>query len=64
MFGALIIREPNDPHADLYDYDLLEHVIHVQDWMHELAINRYTGLYHGSATDVPNSIIINGEKLQ
>lgn len=32
LFGSLIVREANDPNADLYDYDLDEHSIVLSDW--------------------------------
>ncbi len=33
-FGALIVREPNDPNARHYDRDLTEHIIFPQEWFH------------------------------
>ena len=39
FYGAFIVREPNDPHAALYNDDLSEHVILVRNWMYELAID-------------------------
>ncbi|XP_068159348.1 uncharacterized protein Mco4 [Drosophila tropicalis] len=35
LAGPLIVRQPyqNNPHAHLYDFDLSEHVIMIQDWV-------------------------------
>ena len=37
LFGSLIVRQPArcDPHSDLFDYDLPEHVIIITDWYHK-----------------------------
>ena len=37
-FGTYIVRQTpeNEPNADLYDYDLTEHVIFPQEWFHKV----------------------------
>ena len=62
VYGALIIREPKlyDPHADLYDLDLPEHVILVTDWLTEMSLNRFTGHHHSDYDNKPKSALING----
>ena len=38
LFGVHIVRQtPEDePHSSLYDYDLTEHTIIVQEWFHKV----------------------------
>ena len=38
-FGAYVVRQTvkDDPHANLYDYDLTEHVIIAQEWFHAVS---------------------------
>lgn len=35
QYGPMVIRQPNDPHSNRYDFDLKEHTILVSDWMHD-----------------------------
>ncbi|KAJ8298431.1 hypothetical protein KUTeg_024962 [Tegillarca granosa] len=58
LFGAFVVREPNDFH--LYDYDLPEHTVVVFDWMIELAINRFANHHHAGGDNKPASMLING----
>ncbi|KAK7500484.1 hypothetical protein BaRGS_00008391, partial [Batillaria attramentaria] len=48
LFGALIVRQPPnyDPNDNLYDLDLPEHVIIVNDWLSELSMARYVTMMH------------------
>ncbi|SPP77695.1 laccase [Drosophila guanche] len=50
LAGPLIVRQPAklNPHAHLYDFDLTEHVIMVQDWVHNFV------------ESVAENILING----
>lgn len=34
-YGALVVRQPNDPHGSLYDFDVKQHTLLVSDWMHD-----------------------------
>ncbi|KAB0803227.1 hypothetical protein PPYR_00197 [Photinus pyralis] len=73
LTGSIIIRQPLavDPHSKLYDFDLSEHVMFVQDWIHELAGNRYPGCMKPDEThlkstchavsQIPDNILINGK---
>ena len=38
LFGMYIIRRPpeEEPHSKLYDFDLTEHAIVVQEWFHRV----------------------------
>lgn len=58
LFGNLIVREANDPNADLYDYDLNEHLILLSDWNNVLAEVAAPG--HKALDQYPDSIVING----
>ncbi|XP_062576318.1 uncharacterized protein LOC134238219 [Saccostrea cucullata] len=61
VFGALVIRQSddNEPHLGLYDYDLLEHTIVINDWLVELAINRLAKYNHAGGDSTPASMLIN-----
>ncbi|XP_034672212.1 laccase [Drosophila subobscura] len=50
LAGPLVVRQPAklNPHAHLYDFDLTEHVIMVQDWVHNFV------------ESVAENILING----
>ncbi|KAK5648672.1 hypothetical protein RI129_003564 [Pyrocoelia pectoralis] len=70
LAGSIIVRQSSikDQHSPLYDYDLSEHVLFVQDWIHELAGNRYPGCRSGrakcaSVSQIPDNILINGKGL-
>ena len=63
VFGSFIVRESNEKHASLYDYDLKEHVIILNDWTRvpfqsQLANYLFSGGY-GSV----DGILINGKGL-
>ena len=62
IFGPLIVREydTHDPHADLYDHDLADHVIMVNDWINETSISKFSGHYHNDGDNKPTSMLING----
>ena len=64
LYGALVVREPDDPSGALYDHDLSDHVILIQDWMLMLAQTMFTGHHHGDGfvwDRVSRSMIINGK---
>ncbi|XP_022095251.1 laccase-like [Acanthaster planci] len=60
--GTLIIRTGarDDVLDDLYDHDLSEHVIIVQDWINQLYIDRYARIAFHDMAKSPDSILING----
>lgn len=62
-FGSFIVREPKEtnPHADLYDYDLPEHVMIVLDWEHQLGTEKFLAHHHGGGDNKPPSLLINGK---
>ncbi|XP_065091239.1 uncharacterized protein LOC135712206 [Ochlerotatus camptorhynchus] len=59
-FGPLIIRRDNDPQKIMYDYDLSEHVITVQDWGHQAGNQMFTAHHHSTGDNKPPNILING----
>ncbi|KAF5290993.1 hypothetical protein FQA39_LY14524 [Lamprigera yunnana] len=64
LTGRIIVRQQksNDPHRSLYDYDLSEHIIFLQDWTHEYAQEKYPGyISSGKTHQLPDNILINGK---
>ncbi|XP_076235891.1 uncharacterized protein LOC143180212 [Calliopsis andreniformis] len=61
--GTLVIRAPeeDEPNADLYDFDLANHVIHLSDWMNEESTGRFPGRNTGVVRQLPESLLINGK---
>lgn len=63
-FGALIIREPKteipNEITSLYDYDLIEHVIIMQDWDHKVGLAGFNSFHHSIGHNKPKNILING----
>ncbi|XP_061163506.1 uncharacterized protein LOC133172595 isoform X2 [Saccostrea echinata] len=62
VFGSLVIRQPKsrDYHSALYDHDLPEHSILLNDWIGEMGASRFAGHHHAMTEHLPNSILING----
>lgn len=62
VFGALVIRQPKsrDYHSALYDHDLPEHTILLNDWIGEMGASRFAGHHHAMTEHLPESILING----
>ncbi|KIJ58016.1 multicopper oxidase [Hydnomerulius pinastri MD-312] len=52
--GPLVIYDPEDPHAHLYDVDDASTVITLSDWYHTPSTQMYRGPF------TPNSTLING----
>ncbi len=63
IFGPLIVHqyEKDNVHIGKYDYDLAEHVIVLNDWLHETSINKFAGHHHSDGDNKPNSMLINGK---
>ncbi|XP_037958323.1 uncharacterized protein LOC119687869 [Teleopsis dalmanni] len=62
VFGSLIIRRPRitDPHAHLYDFDLSEHVMIVQDWVHVPGVVMFADHHHSRGDNKPRNLLVNG----
>lgn len=52
LAGPLIVREANDPQAQLYDYDFNQHIVFVQD------------IGYNFKSDDPDTLLINGQGVQ
>ncbi|KAK3090802.1 hypothetical protein FSP39_014772 [Pinctada imbricata] len=63
IFGGFIVREPKeqDSHLGFYDLDLPEHTLLVNDWLVELAIERFANHHHATGDNKPASMLINGK---
>ncbi|EFN87980.1 Laccase-4 [Harpegnathos saltator] len=63
VFGSVIVRQPpeDDLHGRLYDYDLSTHVLSINDWMHQPAIQYFPGRRLSDVGQLPNTILINGK---
>lgn len=59
LIGTLVIREANDPNADLYDYDLAEDSVLLTDWDNHMGEDNDPGIRKVLAT-LPSSVLING----
>lgn len=60
LFGAIIVRNHNEPHEKLYDFDLSEHTIITNDWTHMTGTAVFTAHHHGGGDNKPPNILING----
>lgn len=62
-FGALIIRRPvtSDPHSKLYDFDIPEHIMSLNDWAHEPGVSMFSSHHHSSGDNKPPNLLINGK---
>ncbi|XP_071494140.1 uncharacterized protein [Diadema antillarum] len=63
VFGALIVREPAqaDPHSDLFDHDLPEHVLLVHDWLDSPTLDKFAAHHFDNGSNKPESVLINGK---
>lgn len=63
LFGAMIIRQSKqvDAQALLYDYDLPEHKVVLNDWTHQGHLSIYLDQHFRGTDDDPKSILINGK---
>lgn len=61
-FGAFIVRVPEekDPHCDLYDFDLNEHVIILLDWGQEHGLQKFIAHHHSDGDNKPQTLLVNG----
>jgi FtsP/CotA-like multicopper oxidase with cupredoxin domain len=62
IFGAFVVRQADDlePHYGLYQHDLPEHTMIVNDWLEELTENKFARHHHAGGDNRPKSILING----
>lgn len=62
-FGALIVRQPMKKirYGKLYDYDLPEHIIVIQDWDIRTGTSSFNSFHHSIGNNKPKNILINGK---
>ncbi|KAK3730124.1 hypothetical protein RRG08_030555 [Elysia crispata] len=62
LFGSLVIRQPKgrDPHNALYDMDLPEHTIMLNDWSRRPSADSIVALFHRGDSAYPSGILVNG----
>jgi L-ascorbate oxidase len=62
LFGAIIVRDKNDLHSKLYDFDLPEHVIVFNDWISTGTAQEKLDAFKYDRKDIfePEAILING----
>ncbi|KAF5290994.1 hypothetical protein FQA39_LY14525 [Lamprigera yunnana] len=63
LTGRIIVRgqKSNDPHRLLYNYDLSEHVIFLQDWVHAYGQEKFPGGTSSKLRTLPDNILVNGK---
>ncbi|GFN83923.1 multicopper oxidase [Plakobranchus ocellatus] len=62
LFGALVVRQAplNEVHYTLYDYDLSEHVMIVNDWLVQNTLMGFVAHHHDDGHNNPALMLING----
>lgn len=63
VFGSLIIRSVSDVQAHLYDIDLPNNVIVINDWLHTPVISKTTSIWFDDGEESADGILINGKGL-
>ncbi|XP_071512018.1 uncharacterized protein [Diadema antillarum] len=63
LFGPLVVRPPDKTNRQraLYDLDLPEHMVMMNDWIHRPAAQVFADHHHARGEDNPDSILINGK---
>ena len=62
MYGKFIIKEPDEEniHRNLYDEDLSEHVMIIEDWVHKSGIDMFVPHHWDDGSNKAVSFLING----
>ncbi|XP_060065140.1 uncharacterized protein LOC132545474 [Ylistrum balloti] len=62
IFGAFVVRQAPERefHHGVYDYDLPEHTMLVNDWLMELTLDRFANHHQAHGDNKPASMLING----
>ncbi|KAH3771415.1 hypothetical protein DPMN_172732, partial [Dreissena polymorpha] len=61
LSGALVVRDTSFTDVmKLYDVDLPEHTIIIQDWLDQFTTSKFSIHHHSAGDNTPASIIING----
>ncbi|XP_068204135.1 uncharacterized protein [Palaemon carinicauda] len=61
IYGAIIVRQVEDPQAGTYDVDVSDHTLIVQDWYHKSSMEVFSGMAHGKTPPLIASILVNGK---
>ncbi|XP_075156466.1 multicopper oxidase 1 [Haematobia irritans] len=63
VFGALIVKRPRseDPYGHLYDFDLSDHKMILQDWVHVPGISMFASHHHSKGDNKPLNLLLNGK---
>ena len=66
LFGAIVVRQKKDLHESEYDFDLVEHVIVLNDWFADsTAEKKFTTFVHDKKSGAnPDAILVNGKGIQ
>uniref|UniRef100_T1JM48 Laccase n=1 Tax=Strigamia maritima TaxID=126957 RepID=T1JM48_STRMM len=61
--GTLIVRQSSkrEPHFNLYDEDLPEHVIIITDWLNTFSATKFAAHHHSDGNNKAESFLINGK---
>ncbi|KAL3872010.1 hypothetical protein ACJMK2_039981 [Sinanodonta woodiana] len=60
VFGSFVVRPRTSAVLQLYDYDLAEHTVILNEWFHETSISKFTAHHNAMQDNSPTSILING----
>lgn len=64
-FGALLIRQPISDLPEylhnFYDYDLVDHVMIMQDWDRKTGLSSFNSFHHSIGDNKPKNILVNGK---
>lgn len=63
LHGAIVIRQPKskEPNKKLYDYDGLDNVMFISDWMHKNIPSYFPGTTFRNLGQDPDNILVNGK---
>ncbi|GFR79622.1 multicopper oxidase [Elysia marginata] len=62
LFGSLVIRQAqaSDPHGGLYDVDVPEHTIMLNDWSERPSVDSIVARFHKGGSIHAGAILVNG----
>ncbi|XP_071503602.1 uncharacterized protein [Diadema antillarum] len=55
------MRKKDDQHSALFEYDLSEHVMLVQDWLHMTTLDKFAANHFSDGSNKADSVLINGK---
>ncbi|XP_076232888.1 uncharacterized protein LOC143178243 isoform X2 [Calliopsis andreniformis] len=59
--GSLIVRDPPSKNPHISEYDIDDNIIFLQDWWHDLSLERFPGWYRHDIGQTAKNILINGK---